>query len=801
MTERGVTASGPARLIARRTSVQANLRRLADEGPGATDGVKRVVGINRIVRMRIPGVFRNFAWSADMLDFRRYNLIYGWNGSGKTTISRVFRALETQTAPTSGEVTLSINGSEVSGRDFARATLPVHVFNRDFVTESIFPVGGGDLPPIFVVGKENVEKQREIERLRDECAQAQTRLDPQRTKRDSTQKAFDNYCVERAKVIKETLRSSGRSAYSNYDKSQFQRRAEEMANSGNRVIHQRTDPERQQLLERHQATQKAEIGEVCYQPPIPETLAGTVSQLLKATVVSAAIESLKDDRTLSVWVHRGLELHHERHAERCLFCEQTLPKDRLAALDAHFTAEHGQLLGKLDAQIAQLQEESKAVDELSLPNRAELYEDLAQDYTSAETALRAALARTKAFFDLLVQALTDKKGRVFGSVKLDVTVPEVDSGAVDRLNEVIRKHNQACLNHLARAAEARQRLEADSVTGYLDQFLELRNAIQTCTTAVNGAEAEIRRLSAEIARLQREIVDHQKPADDLNEDLRKYLGHEELRLEVKDTGYAIARDGIPAQALSEGETTAIALLYFLKTLQDRRFELARGVVVLDDPVSSLDANALYLAFGFIRERTQHAGQLFILTHNFTFFREVRNWFHRVQGQNKRDIDVRPARLYMLECGRDGQQRCSNIRPLDRLLEQYESEYHYLFARIYREGRASTPASLEENYVLPNMARRLLEAFLGFRQPQVAGELWQKLKNVSFDEARKLRILRFLHTHSHGNVVGGPEHDPSLLSEARPVLADLLELIKAQDPGHYSAMVQLVDPPTDEGGDA
>jgi wobble nucleotide-excising tRNase len=255
------------------------------------------------------------------------------------------------------------------------------------------------------------------------------------------------------------------------------------------------------------------------------------------------------------------------------------------------------------------------------------------------------------------------------------------------------------------------------------------------------------------------------------------------------------RNGIPAQALSEGETTAIALLYFLKSLKDRRFDLAKGVVVLDDPVSSLDANALYLAYGFIRERTKDAAQLFILTHNFTFFRQVRNWFHHLKGKDKKQ-----ARFYMLDCASDGGQRCSTIRPLDPLLEQYESEYHYLFARIYRGAAAPTPPMLEDNYILPNMARRLLEAFLAFRQPRASGELWQQLKDAKFDEAKKLRILRFLHTHSHGDAIGEPEHDPSLLSEAGSVLKDLVEFIKAQDPEHFAAMVELVEPPIEEGGD-
>lgn len=99
-----------------------------------------------------------------------------------------------------------------------------------------------------------------------------------------------------------------------------------------------------------------------------------------------------------------------------------------------------------------------------------------------------------------------------------------------------------------------------------------------------------------------------------------------------------------------------------------------------------------------------------------------------------------------------------------------------------------------------MARRLLEAFLAFRQPHVSGELWQKLNDVKFDEAKKLRILRFLQTHSHGDAVGEPEHDPCLLGEANSVLKDLLDFIEHQDRDHFAAMVKLVNPPAEERDD-
>ena len=297
-------------------------------------------------------------------------------------------------------------------------------------------------------------------------------------------------------------------------------------------------------------------------------------------------------------------------------------------------------------------------------------------------------------------------------------------------------------------------------------------------------------LSDRISRLEVEITEHRAPAEELNDDLHNYVGHKELQLEIKDNGYALTRNGVPASQLSEGEITAIAVLYFLKSLTDHRFDLANGAVVLDDPVSSLDANSLFLAFGFIKERTRRAGQLFVLTHNFTFFRQVRNWFKYLNGRRGRNITKCPAHFYMLNCVIDDGIRNSNIQELDPLLESYESDYHYLFACVYR-GSTSLTTDLEANYPVPNMARRLLEAFLAFRQPDISGDLWRKLQDVDFDEAKKTQILRFVHTYSHNDAIVEPDHDHSLLSESPAVLSSLLELIKEEDPRHFERMIQLV----------
>lgn len=751
--------------------------------------------VTKITRLRHPGVLRDFIWPADLPTFGRYNLIYGWNGSGKTTLSNLFRALELKKPP-EGEATLALNNATITGNEFAQATLPVRVFNREFVSANVFPVGGGEVPPIFVLGEESAEKQAQVEALKRQQADADNSLQSARQEKSTAERALDKHCIDRATVIRETLRSSGNNPYNNYDKARYRQRITTMIAASDKDSHLLAGDERERLLSQSRATQKTSIREIQYHLPDLHKLAEEARLLMQKSVVSSAIDALKADPQLSSWIRSGLGLHQQREAEHCLFCEQPLPDDRITALETHFSTEYEQLLRQLDMQIEQLEAAARSISQVSLPNRAEFYEDLATDFDHAKAEFKKTANAVNDYLATLIEALKDKKQKVFEAQRLEASVPEVAQAAIGDINAVIRRHNQACTDFDSRVKTAREKLEADSVASSLNEYQELANAVATQQTAIDRATTTSQQFASQIAQLEREIIEHRQPAEELNDDLHKYLGHAELQLDVKDTGYTITRKGTPARSLSEGEMTAIALLYFLKSLKDRRFQIDKGLVVLDDPVSSLDANALFLAFGFIRQCTNDAAQLLILTHNFAMFRQVRNWFHHLKDQNKKDITQRPARFYMMECSLTDQGRRSRIAPLDPLLEQFESEYHYLFARVYRRAQEGQ-TGLEANYIFPNMARRLLETFLAFRRPQSAGELRQKLQSITFDETKKLRILRFLHTHSHAGAIVDPEHDPSALGEAQIVLADLLDLIRHEDAAHYDAMVALVDQPNEE----
>lgn len=747
--------------------------------------------INRIKAMQVYGVFRDFVWPGDLPGFGRYNLIYGWNGSGKTTLSRLFRSLCDEMLLVEGEATLTVNNHDVEISEFFDPNLPIRVFNRDFIQENILSTEG-EVDPIFFLGKENVEGQREVQRLRKIEERQISQINKAREKQDNAEKDLENFCKDQAKFIKLTLRSEGNTRYSNYNRTHFIKRADDMIAAGDVDSRRLDENARNELLDRHRARPKGRLEPINYLFPDFNKLSEETSDLLLTTVVSSAIKALEEDAVLASWVHQGLKHHRDRDAESCLFCEQPLPGDRIEKLEAHFSVEYDALLEKIQRGLVSLQEAVNKT-QLPLPVSEQLHNELADRYEKAKARLEEQLLDVRQSLDTLRKTLLKKQARPLDSIRLNRPTEQPDFSAVDAVKGIIEEHNRACGNLQERIDSARMGLEADSVASALDRFVELRNAIRTSEEEVDAINDELEQTKSEIARLEQEIVDHRRPAEELNKELRNYLGHSEIYFETKESGYVIMRGDDVAETLSEGETTAIALLYFLKSLQDQKgADLSKTVVVLDDPVSSLDANALYSAFGFIRGRTKDAEQLFILTHNFTFFRQVKNWFHHIKGQKRKEIEKRPARFYMLDCIQEESERRAELRRLDPLLEEFESEYYYLFSRIYEIAKSPSSPSLEESYVLPNLSRRVLEAFLAFRQPELSGELYQQLQSLqTSDDAKKDRILRFVHTYSHSISVNEPGHDPSLLGESKKVLQDLLALMKDEDPGHYAAMEKMV----------
>lgn len=166
--------------------------------------------IVKINKLKNFGIYKNFTWHPSIPPFTHFNLIYGWNYSGKTTLSRAFRCLELGYIHNVGpeeDVEFefeSIDGSKHS-HDFTTRNL-VRVFNQDFIKENLKWDIQDDIHPIVILGEENIELQNQLAAERINLSSLEALLPNAIAKRAAEQDSINNSLTNKARDIAHTLR-------------------------------------------------------------------------------------------------------------------------------------------------------------------------------------------------------------------------------------------------------------------------------------------------------------------------------------------------------------------------------------------------------------------------------------------------------------------------------------------------------------------------------------------------------------------------------------------------------------------
>lgn len=209
-------------------------------------------------------------------------------------------------------------------------------------------------------------------------------------------------------------------------------------------------------------------------------------------------------------------------------------------------------------------------------------------------------------------------------------------------NDEIKKHNDIVANFTAEKSDLIQSIWKyiieefrTDITKYLSDKLGLETGITALQTQLTAKLTEFSTLQGEIQNLSKNVTSIQPTVDEINTLLRSY-GF--LNFEIVPTAekgfYQIQReDGeIAETTLSEGEITFITFLYFLQRAKGGETEESvneERILVIDDPISSLDSNVLFVVSTLIKEIIKNVKsdvgnikQIILLTHNVYFHKEV-----------------------------------------------------------------------------------------------------------------------------------------------------------------------------------
>ncbi len=141
--------------------------------------------------------------------------------------------------------------------------------------------------------------------------------------------------------------------------------------------------------------------------------------------------------------------------------------------------------------------------------------------------------------------------------------------------------------------------------------------------------------------------------------------------------------------------------------------------------------------------------------------------------------------YLIERITSNGNEISNISELPSFLLKYRSEYHYLFYKI--KFFATNPTTeFESLYQLPNIIRRFLEAFIGFKYSK---GLKDGLEMIINNESDRIKIDTFVNNFSHQR-----DLTRSLVfrdvNECKRIVDIVLESVKRKDGEHYDVLEDI-----------
>lgn len=720
------------------------------------------------------GVFDGYRWPTGntLNEFKRFNIVYGSNGTGKTTLSRLFSHLVTGECAQFSSASYSLETEAGTLKESDTGSLPVRVFNADYVRSNIGEIEG-ELNPIFIIGEDQKDLQAELAADQKEYEKRQSKLAELTGKIEAKQNARGKEFTQVAKVIG----AAGQGLVSRT----YRKQQAENAYSGLKEFKVFSDDEVETLKltakqKKLDSISKLDLG--AFETEV-SSLAAETSNRLAETVEAIVIPKLRDNPNISKWVESGIELHSS--GSHCEFCGSVVSEERLKALAAHFNDADKSLKEALQSLIANYDTLLRSLETPSAPSKMEFFDEFQTEYTTHSTKLTEELGKLVASVKEAKKLVETKLASRTEAMEFEVlleTNPVAE--ALRQTNEVIGKHNAKSKSFEEARTLASTQIEqhylstiqsdVEAHDSELDQLKADAKGIRDSNEEKN--QLSLDELDAEIKRKRGLIANTQQAAEDLTKKLEIFLGRKELRFDPEGDGYRIYRKSVPAQGLSEGEKTAIAFVYFSVQLEDQDFDKTTGIVVVDDPISSLDASSTYQAFAFLKEAVKDSKQVFLLTHNFDFLKLLLNWIkHHPHAKNNRGY-------YMLKAkAATGNDRKSWIEPMDEAITKNGSEYVFLFKQV---RDYTCDGTIENAYPMPNIIRKLLEQFLEFMCP-TADSNYHKLQSITFDPIKKTALNKYANDFSHPT---GKGLDPSLVDETRNNAQHLIEMIQTVAPTHY-----------------
>lgn len=701
---------------------------------------------------------------------KKVNIIYGLNGTGKSTISNF---LYDQTKPCFNNCSADISADEKA-----------LVYNQKFIHDYFYEAE--DLKGVFSLSKENkdieeklksaetelaaltdkltkieVRKTKEEDKLRTEKTKAATKTWEIKTQYTGGDRVLE-YCLKGLRGNKDSL----------FDSISVDNKPDIKPTRDIAAIKKEVDSLSGETAQSYEELQSIEFDEKDVESN------EIFNQIIVGNEDSPVSELIKQLNN-SDWVRKGLEYlpaPDNGTSEQCPFCQETtITKSLSESIRNYFDESYDDSINQISSHLERYM------------NAAELITSI--DSLESHPVAKEKLTELKLKYEILTKLISEN----ISSIKTKKSTPStqvtlsLSDKAVKEINEIIntinadvRLHNNRINdadNELVKLKDefwALMRWEYDqTISSWNSIKSECNKVIKTEKSEILSCTTEIKDKRSEITALQKSTVNIEAAIESINNGLTHLGITDFFVVKHSDALYRIQRQEDSAAeftSLSEGEKMIISFLYFCEICKGKQSAdeaSVKKLIVIDDPISSMSHIFVFNVAQLLKIdffNNTHFEQVIVLTHSLYFFYELADANHTRREETQK--------LFRLTKNNDG----STINKMK--YEEIQNDYQSYWAVVTDKNQ---PPAL-----IANCMRNIIEYFFNFVQKADMSNVIQK---PELQDNRFQAFCRYINRESHSlgqNIFDFKEFDYDDFREGLKLVFEVTGY-----PEHYQKMTKAL----------
>ncbi|MGN8406028.1 ATP-binding protein [Helicobacter pylori] len=595
-------------------------------------------GISQISLKKVATFDEN---GASFENLKSINFIYGANGSGKTTTSSFLKNIA------ENEIEDKFANSEIAW--YNNESLKIEVYNKQFKEEQL---RNSQVKGIFTLGKKTNENLEKIEskkesinkenekKIKNEASLQVLTQKKEKEEKDFTDSCWKNLYKKNEEEFKEILEGFKRKEkfkgkilkeFENDKHNQSEIVGLEKLKEKIEIVFSKNQTELALLecdltdfdfIENHSIWEQEIVGSG------DVAIADLIKKLSNEDWVAQGREYVKDNSICPFCQKETITEEFKKQLESYFDTSYQESTDTIKKMKEDYTNKTAEALERLDKIVKTEQNNSQT--KLDTENLKRIIETLRSKINGNQ------------------QKMIDKSKEMSRNFKLDSNKNEI--GAV---RDLIKKANEQIANYNEMIKDIEKQKKSckeqtwkflinefkSDIQEYNKKYCGLEKGINNLEKEISENQEKVKKLENEIKELEKNMVSIKPTVNEINTLLKGYgFTNFSLACTEDEKFYRIQReDGqLVGETLSEGEVTFITFLYY--------YHLAKGslkendisknkVLVIDDPISSLDSNILFMVSVLVKdlvkdlmketmEEETNIKQIIILTHNTYFYKEI-----------------------------------------------------------------------------------------------------------------------------------------------------------------------------------